>query len=107
MLSRALAVASVSVLVAGCQTHSSSSSPSGARELTYRAADEKQIRQRAEQFEQSGYSKADAVRRARAEAASQSWSYDNTNAWADEKRREDRSAAREQMDKDLAKLDRP
>ncbi|HYD83895.1 MAG TPA: hypothetical protein VEA63_07570 [Opitutus sp.] len=65
---------------------------------------EKQLQHRISELKRAGHSTDAAERKARREFAKDAWSYDNSHAWANEKARAERSAAREKMEKELAKL---
>jgi hypothetical protein len=91
------------VLLAGCRTTPMARS-SGERTLVYRPVATAEFNDRVAELTKVGYSRERAERKARREFAGKAWTYDDSQAWAAEKAREQRSAEREKMDKALASL---
>jgi hypothetical protein len=89
----------------GCST-ASQRTPASPRApaVVHTAPSEKQLQHRISELKRAGHSTDAAERKARREFAKDAWSYDHSHAWANEKARAERSAAREKMEKELAKL---
>lgn len=105
---RLIATLAAALALSACTTSRSKSgsglSSSGPR-LVYEPVPDSTTAKRSTELQQHGYSKTDADRKAQRESSAQAWHYEDPQAWAREKDREARSAAREKMEKDLAKLD--
>jgi hypothetical protein len=97
------------ILLTGCKTPTTASRQPPVPHYVYDTPSDQQLSQRAAELQKHGYTPDAALKKARVEAAGQTWHSGTTAAesWADQKARQARSDANEKMEKDLAKLDLP
>ncbi len=90
-------------LAAGCRTPEKAAA---APTTHYVTPTRDQLDDRIAELERAGHTREGAERKARREFASQAWQTNHSQAWAAERVRAERSARREQMEKELSALEK-
>ncbi len=97
-------IPAIAILLPGCGTGPQVRRPEGPT-LVHRVPSEKEFDRRVAELTRAGHPLEQAQDKARREFEREAWNYDHTAEWAAEKARAERSAAREQIEKELARLD--
>jgi hypothetical protein len=90
----------LTLLLAGCGTPPDAGYTGGDRSLVFNPPSEMAVFARAEELQKRGYSKEEALRKAKTEQSAQTWSYATTNdsaVRAREQRRREQAAFEKQL----------